>query len=115
MSAGGVAPSGGWDFARGGLAVPRARADAAGLGEAVEAALASLAAQACAVGAVVALRGVAMRYGLAWEVAACGAAVRVGGLAGRRREAVLVWRGRWMVSLARGWGEAGVVLAREAV
>jgi hypothetical protein len=97
----------GWDFARGGEAAPRVRPDLAGLPGAVEAALAAPAARGCAVGALVALRGVAVRWGLGWRVEVRGAAVAVAGVEGkRRREVVLVWRGGW-----RCEGGAGVRLA----
>jgi hypothetical protein len=59
------------------------------------------------VGALVALRGVAVRWGLGWRVEVRGAAVAVAGVEGkRRREVVLVWRGGWTVK-----GGAGVRLA----
>jgi hypothetical protein len=99
----------GWDFARGGEAAPRVRPDLAGLPGACDVALSSAAARECAVGAVVALRGVAVRYGLAWRVEAQGASVHVRG----RRAAVLVWRGGrgWVASRWRGEGPAGEALA----
>jgi hypothetical protein len=97
----------GWDFAVGGEAAPRVRPDLAGLPGAVEAALEAPAARGCAVGALVALRGVAVRWGLGWRVEVRGAAVAVAGVEGkRRREVVLVWRGGWTVK-----GGAGVRLA----
>jgi hypothetical protein len=97
----------GWDFAVGGEAAPRVRPDLAGLPGAVEAALAAPAARGLAVGGLVALRGVAVRWGLGWRVEVRGAAVAVAGVEGkRRREVVLVWRGGW-----RCEGGAGVRLA----
>lgn len=98
----------GWDFVRGGEAAPRVRPDPEALAGAVEAALASSAARGCALGALVALRGVAARWGRGWRLEVRGAALAVIGEDGRRRrEVVLVWRGAW-----RCEGGAGEVLAR---
>jgi hypothetical protein len=90
----------GWDFVQGGEAGPRVVRDAEGLGAAVAEALASPAARCGASGAVLALKGVACRFGLPWRVEAQGAAVVVWGVrmgrAGRPvGRAVLVWRGVW--------------------